>query len=155
MIQVNGEPLRNRGYEIPQRRCNAHAALFAGGGCASPSCVFVNQPSKLVHCRVRLADLAKCLLQDFGVAERDARGCRIGLRQAERGCEIIGNGGQPLSELVQSKQGGFAQLCGRPETGLVPGPRSRTDLTQLRLRFRDRLRDALPIGLIENLNSPV
>jgi hypothetical protein len=61
--------------------------------------------------------------------------------RAERGYEIIGNGGQPLSELVHSSQGCFAQICGRPGTGLVPGPRSRNDLAQLRLRFRDQLGD--------------
>jgi hypothetical protein len=56
---------------------------------------------------------------------------------------------------VQSSQGCFAQIYGRPGPGLVSGPRLRTDLAQLRLRFRDQLRDVLPIGQIENLNSPV
>lgn len=87
------------------------------------------------------------------MAERDARGCRVGLRQAERGCEIIGNGGQPLSELVQSNQGCFAQNYGRPGARLVPGPRSRNDLAQLRLR--DQLGDVRLLGLIENLSAPL
>ena len=75
LIQVNREPVvtRSRGA-----RCNANAALFASGGCASPSRVFVQQPSKPLYCLVRLADLTKCLLQDSGVAERNARGCRVG-----------------------------------------------------------------------------
>ena len=134
---------------------NANAALFTGGAGAGPSCILVHQPSKLLYHLIRVADLRKRLLQDFGMAERDARGCRVGLRQAERGCQIIGNGSQPLNELVQSNQGCFAQICGGPGTGLVPGPRSGTDLAQLRLRFRDQLGDVLLLGLIENLNAPL
>ena len=76
--RVDPSQPRARGYEIPRCGWNANAALFASGGCASPSRVFVQQPSKPLYCLVRLADLTKCLLQDSGVAERNARGCRVG-----------------------------------------------------------------------------
>jgi hypothetical protein len=131
---------------------NANAALFTGARRASPSRVFVHQPSKLLYCFVCLADLSKCLLQDFGVAERDAWGCRVGLRQAERGCEIMVIA---LSRSVSSCKA--AKVASRNSMeGRGPGSspdRSRTDLTQPRLRFGNQLRDFPPLGLIVNLRA--
>jgi hypothetical protein len=58
---------------------------------------YVSEP---LYFLVRPADLAERLLQDLGETEQHRRGYRFVFREPEGGCEIIGYGRQPLTELV-------------------------------------------------------